>query len=181
MPASTFAPIPSPPHTRCSTPVTLNPARSSGPSSVAKKPNALAVPADRADLLVPAATYVVVRRFSAKEERKRIVASLIDPARLPATTAWLGIENHLNYFHAAGQGLDAALAHGLLAYLNWSVLDAYFRHFNGHTQVNATDLRSLPFPPATILRDLGKVVGPALPSQAELDTLVTAHCVTHPC
>lgn len=148
-----------------------------------KKPNALAVPADRADLLVPAATYVVVRRFSAKEERKRIVASLIDLARLPADTARLGIENHLNYFHATGQGLDPDLAHGLLAYLNWSVVDAYFRHFNGHTQVNATDLRSLPFPPATILRALGKVVARAhaLPPQAELDTLVATHCVPQSC
>ncbi len=130
-----------------------------------KKPNALAVPATRTDLLVPAATYVVVRRFSAKEERKRIVASLIDPARMPAATAWLGIENHLNYFHSAGQGLPPALARGLLAYLNWSVIDAYFRHFNGHTQVNATDLRSLPFPPAATLLALGQAVAalPALP------------------
>ena len=55
-----------------------------------KKANALAVPASRTDLLVPVATYVVVRRFSSKEERKRIVASLIDPARLPVATAWLG-------------------------------------------------------------------------------------------
>jgi adenine-specific DNA-methyltransferase len=143
-----------------------------------KKPNALAVPADRADLLVPAATYVVVRRFSAKEERKRIVASLIDPARLPAATTWLGIENHLNFFHASGQGLYPDLARGLLAYLNWSVVDAYFRHFNGHTQVNATDLRSLPYPPAATLRILGRSLASltALPPPAELDALVATHC-----
>jgi adenine-specific DNA-methyltransferase len=144
-----------------------------------KKPNALAVPADRTDLLVPAATYVVVRRFSAKEERKRIVASLIDPAHLPAATDWLGIENHLNYFHAAGQGLHPDLAHGLLAYLNWSVVDAYFRHFNGHTQVNATDLRSLPYPSAPTLCTLGQTIArlSALPPQVELDTIVSSYCV----
>lgn len=143
-----------------------------------KKPNALAVPTDRTDLLVPAATYVVVRRFSAKEERKRIVASLIDPMRLPADTVWLGIENHLNFFHASGQGLDPALARGLLAYLNWSVVDYYFRHFNGHTQVNATDLRSLPFPSAATLVALGQAIAslPTLPPQVELDTLVASHC-----
>lgn len=143
-----------------------------------KKPNSIAVPTDRADLLVPAATYVVVRRFSAKEERKRIVASLVDPARLPSGSAWLGIENHLNYFHASGQGLDPDLARGLLAYLSWSVVDAYFRHFNGHTQVNATDLRSLPYPPVVTLRTLGKAIAslPALPPQVELDTIVAAHC-----
>jgi adenine-specific DNA-methyltransferase len=145
-----------------------------------KKPNAISVASDRGDVLVPAATYVVVRRFSAKEERKRIVASLIDPARLPSGTAWLGIENHLNYFHASGQGLDPDLARGLLAYLNWSVVDAYFRHFNGHTQVNATDLRSLPYPPAATLIALGRDLAslPALLPQAELDSLVAAHCVS---
>jgi adenine-specific DNA-methyltransferase len=143
-----------------------------------KKPNALAVPAVRTDLLVPAATYVVVRRFSAKEERKRIVASLIAPTLLPAGTTWLGLENHLNYFHAAGQGLAPDLARGLLAYLNWSVVDSYFRHFNGHTQVNATDLRSLPFPSAATLTTLGQALLPftELPAQADLDTLVTTHC-----
>jgi adenine-specific DNA-methyltransferase len=143
-----------------------------------KKPNAISAPADRTDLLVPAATYVVVRRFSAKEERKRIVASLVDPARLPSGTAWLGIENHLNYFHASGQGLDPDLARGLLAYLNWSVVDAYFRHFNGHTQVNATDLRSLPYPPKAVLRTLGQAFASysAPPHQAELDAMVSAHC-----
>jgi adenine-specific DNA-methyltransferase len=143
-----------------------------------KKPNALAVPADRTDLLIPAATYVVVRRFSSKEEPKRIVASLIDPARLPVGTAWIGLENHLNYFHAAGQGLDASLGRGLLAYLNWSVIDSYFRHFNGHTQVNATDLRSLPYPPADVLIALGKALAilPHRQTQVELDALVTAHC-----
>ena len=142
-----------------------------------KKPNGLAVPPSRTDLLVPAAIYIVVRRFSSKEERKRIVASLIDPSRLPSGTAWLGIENHLNYFHTSGCGLPPAIARGLLAYLNWSVVDAYFRHFNGHTQVNATDLRSLPFPGVSTLIKLGEALGDRshLPAQTELDALVASH------
>jgi len=147
------------------------------PKPAGKKPNGLAVPPSRTDLLVPAATYIVVRRFSSKEERKRIVASLVDPSRLPAGTAWLGIENHLNYFHASGCGLPLVIARGLLAYLNWSVVDSYFRHFNGHTQVNATDLRSLPYPAVSTLIKLGEAFGdrPHLPAQTELDALVAAH------
>jgi adenine-specific DNA-methyltransferase len=148
------------------------------PKTGGKKPNGLAVPADRTDLLIPLDYYVVVRRFSSKEERKRIVASLLDPTRLPTDTEWVGLENHLNYFHASGRGLPRALAHGLTAYLNWSVVDDYFRHFNGHTQVNATDLRSLPYPSAASLTALGNQFTSGFPSQLELDTQVAAHCLT---
>jgi adenine-specific DNA-methyltransferase len=141
-----------------------------------KKPNAIDVPATRADLLIPSGVYVVVRRFSSKEEKKRIVASLLDPTRLPAGGEWIGIENHLNYFHAAGHGLPLSLAKGLMAYLNWSVVDAYFRHFNGHTQVNATDLRSLPFPSAKTLISIGNKFGDDFPAQPQLDALIESHC-----
>ena len=55
----------------------------------------------------------------------------------------MGFENHLNYFHKKGRGIDMPLARGLAAFLNSTLVDAYFRQFNGHTQVNATDLRSL--------------------------------------
>lgn len=146
------------------------------PKPGGKKSNGLSVTPDRTDLLIPNGHYVVVRRFSSKEERKRIVASLIDPARLPSSTAWLGLENHLNYFHAHGQSLPQALAKGLAAYLNWSVVDDYFRHFNGHTQVNATDLRSLPYPTAATLTTLGEALGDTFPAQPELDSLVASHC-----
>lgn len=141
-----------------------------------KKPNALHVPSTRADLLIPTGVYVVVRRFSSKEEKKRIVASLLDPARLPAGVEWIGIENHLNYFHVAGHGLPLSLARGLVAYLNWSVVDSYFRHFNGHTQVNATDVRSLPFPPAETLVAMGNKLADDFPAQPQLDALVESHC-----
>jgi adenine-specific DNA-methyltransferase len=147
------------------------------PKTGGKKPNGLAVPADRTDLLISLDYYVVVRRFSSKEERKRIVASLLDPTRLPSGTDWVGLENHLNYFHASGRGLTSTLARGLTAYLNWSVVDDYFRHFNGHTQVNATDLRSLPYPSAAILTELGAQFTDGFPAQTELDALVAAHCI----
>ena len=137
-----------------------------------KKPNAIAVGPERTDLLVPSGIYVVVRRFSAKEERKRIVASLLDPARFPVPNSWIAIENHLNFFHIDGAGLDIDLARGLAAYLNWAVLDDYFRHFNGHTQVNATDLRSLPYPTVPTLTKIGQAMGKARPSQEQADTIV---------
>lgn len=139
------------------------------PQPGARKPNALALNAKTRDLTVPNGHYVLVKRFSAKEETKRIVASIHDPDRVPGTV--VGFENHLNYFHRQNHGLDAGLAKGLAAYLNSSLVDTYFRQFNGHTQVNATDLRSLPYPTEAQLHALGEQIGETFPTQQDLDAL----------
>ena len=48
------------------------------------------------------------------------------------------------------------LAGGLAAFLNSTLVDVYFRQFNGHTQVNATDLRNLRYPTRAELESLGR-------------------------
>ena len=52
------------------------------------------------------------------------------------------------------------------------MVDGYFRQFNGHTQVNATDLRSLPYPPRHALERLGQLVGAAVADQELVDSVV---------
>lgn len=135
-----------------------------------KKPHAIVYNPDSASLMVPAGVYVLVRRFSAKEERRRVVAAVFDPALVPCET--VGFENHLNYFHERGAPLDRTFAWGLSMFLNCSPLDTYFRQFNGHTQVNATDLRSLRYPKRDTLIALGRRVQGTLPVQNDLDALV---------
>ncbi|MGN7509088.1 Eco57I restriction-modification methylase domain-containing protein [Aeromonas salmonicida] len=114
------------------------------PISGSKKPNAIALNDETMSLMVPNGTYVLTKRLTAKEENRRVVASLYTDKI--AKTAYVGFENKTNYFHKSGNPLESHLAKGLLAYLNSSVIDQYFRQFNGHTQVNATDLRSLRYP-----------------------------------
>jgi adenine-specific DNA-methyltransferase len=140
------------------------------PKADTKKPNAIVCNADSAVLMVPAGVYVLVRRFSAKEERRRIVAAVFDHQLVPCEV--VGFENHLNYFHERGTPLDRTLAWGLSAFLNCSPLDTYFRQFNGHTQVNATDLRSLRYPRREALIAFGHRVRGTLPAQDALDALV---------
>ena len=120
-----------------------------------KKPNAIARNAETERWLYPNGFYVVVRRFSSKEERRRIVASVVEPDRFPGAEA-LGFENHLNVFHEKRHGLPEDLARGLAVFLNGTAIDDYFRQFNGHTQVNATDLRTMKFPSRAQLAALGK-------------------------
>lgn len=132
--------------------------------------NALTVSESRRDLFVPNDTYVLVKRFTAKEERKRVVAAV--HFKGDTLTELLGIENHLNYIHHSGHGLDANLARGLALYLNSTLLDRYFRLFSGHTQVNATDLYSLPLPTREQLETLGREAGDSVIGQQEIDNVV---------
>jgi len=120
-----------------------------------KHPNHIVANHATQRILIPNGTYVLVKRFTAKEERKRITASVWD-----GTGPWpvLGFENRVNYFHGGQNGIDGTLAAGLWAYLNSSVLDAYFREFGGNTQVNATDLRYVRYPSKRRLLKLGVAV-----------------------
>lgn len=112
-----------------------------------RKHNALADCPETDNLMVPAGTYVLTKRFTAKEEKRRVVAAIYRGERV-------GFENHVNYFHAQGAGLPEGLAEGLARYLNSAAVDAYFRTFSGHTQVNATDLRNLHYPTREQLESL---------------------------
>ncbi len=135
-----------------------------------KKPNAILNNALTKDLLVPAGIYVLTKRFTSKEEKRRVVACIYDPDRI--SSSFIGFENHLNYFHACGPGLPMNLARGLAAFLNSSMVDVYFRQFNGHTQVNATDLRSMKYPSREELEKLGDHIGDKIYNQNELDELL---------
>ena len=135
-----------------------------------RKHQALAVTEKTAALLIPNEHYVLTKRFSSKEEKKRVVAVVWDGNKINSSS--VGFENHLNYFHQQGRGLDLTLARGLAVYLNSSLVDAFFRLFNGHTQVNATDLRNLKYPSLEQLLLLASGIGEIFPTQREIDELV---------
>ena len=144
------------------------------PKPNAKKPNALVIAPDTQTLFTPSGVYVLVKRFSSKEQKRRIVAAIYEPSRVSGGA--VGFENHLNYYHCSGGGLSPNLAYGLSAFLNSTIVDAYFRQFNGHTQVNATDLRNLKYPNRSVLESLGRRIrekfGKVFPTEDELDSLI---------
>src|SRR5712691_4428313 len=145
------------------------------PKPGGRKPNAIRDTERTQELLVPGAIYVLVKRFTSKEERRRVVACIYDPRCIRAER--VGFENHLNYFHARGRGLAMDLAKGLAAFLNSTLVDVYFRQFNGHTQVNATDLRNMRYPTRAELEALGRKIGDVFSGQADLDALVERELV----
>lgn len=141
------------------------------PKEGIKKPNAIAVNAMTERWLYPRGAYTVVRRFSSKEEKRRVVANVVRSEDFDSDL--IGFENHLNVFHSQKRGMDVEVAHGLAVYLNSTIVDRYFRTFNGHTQVNATDLKKLPYPSLEALKEMGRRALPrGAMSQEEIDALV---------
>jgi adenine-specific DNA-methyltransferase len=135
-----------------------------------RKPNAIVDCEETRKWLFPNGWYTLTRRFSSKEEKRRVMATVHDPVRVPGTR--IGFENHLNLFHAGKKGLSSALAKGLALFLNSSLVDSYFRQFSGHTQVNATDLRMLRYPRREQLEEWGLIVKNTFPTQEEIDNVV---------
>lgn len=140
----------------------------------AKKNNAIMLTGDTEKMTFPPGHYVVVKRLSSKEEKRRVVASVFDPGVTQCTR--IGFENHVNVFHQGGEGLPKEIARGLCLWLNSTLLDRFIRRFSGHTQVNATDLRNLRYPSKAQLKAIGQEWPEgALPDQEKLDDVVERH------
>ena len=151
----------------------VRPMRTQWPSTGASKPQWVEVTSESMKLLVEDATYVLMRRFSAKEEKRRLVAAPLIQGALNANV--VGLENHLNYIRGVSRELDEELAYGLSALLNSTFLDRYFRISNGNTQVSATELRAMPLPAERDIRAIGAEAHAQLdagPELAGLDGLV---------
>lgn len=107
-------------------------------------------------LLVRNRTQIILRRFSAKEEMRRITAAVLSEGMFDSE--FIGLENHLNYLYSHARNLSYAEAIGVATFLNSSLVDRYFRIASGNTQVSATELRKLPLPSWEHLSKIGKRV-----------------------
>jgi adenine-specific DNA-methyltransferase len=118
------------------------------------KPEYIKHVTDALALLVPNRNYVLLRRFSAKEEERRLVAGPYMAST--GKISMIGLENHLNYVYRPGGTLTEDEAFGLAALFSSSLLDTYFRISNGNTQVGATELRTMPLPALSIINAIGR-------------------------
>ena len=135
-----------------------------------RKPQYIDSEAATEKLLLPNRNYVVMRRFSAKEDARRLTAAPLLAESIPAKL--VGLENHLNYVYRPGGSLTDDEAWGLAALYSSSLLDAYFRCVNGNTQVSATELRNMPLPPLGQITELGRKVRKAKQAMSAVDDLV---------
>ena len=121
-------------------------------------------------LLLDNKNYVLLRRFSAKEEDKRLVAAPLQNSQFAYSK--IGIENHLNYIYRPKGDLSLEELYGLSYLLNSPLIDSYFRIFSGNTQVSATELRLLPLPDLELIKYIGSNVQQRIQAGKPLSDLI---------
>lgn len=107
-------------------------------------------------LLIQNKNYILLRRFSSKDDKSRLVAAPYFCNYVQADL--IGVENKVNYIYRPKGHLDRFEVVGLCALLNSKLFDDYFRIFNGNVNVSATELRDMTLPPLETIKEIGKMI-----------------------
>ena len=107
-------------------------------------------------LLIPNKNYVLLRRFSSKDDNSRLIAAPYFCNFMEAD--FIGVENKVNYIYRPKGHLERIEVVGLCALLNSQLFDTYFRTFNGNVNVSATELREMSLPPLETIKQIGNSI-----------------------
>ncbi|MEG0692489.1 MAG: Eco57I restriction-modification methylase domain-containing protein [Oscillospiraceae bacterium] len=100
--------------------------------------------------------YLFVKRFTAKEEKRRLQCGIYLSSSFP-NYQFISTQNKINFIDAVDKScMCEDLAFGLYAIFNSSIYDQYYRILNGSTQVNSTEVNTMPVPSKEALIGLGK-------------------------
>ncbi|GIM55550.1 Eco57I restriction-modification methylase domain-containing protein [Capnocytophaga cynodegmi] len=107
-------------------------------------------------LLIPNKNYILLRRFSTKDDKSRLIAAPYFCNYVKAD--FVGVENKVNYIYRKDGHLARSEVVGLCALLNSELFDTYFQTFNGNVNVSATELREMKFPPIENIKEIGNKI-----------------------
>ena len=109
---------------------------------------------NQSGLLQQNTNYLFVKRFTAKEERRRLQCGVYLSKKNP-TYKKISTQNKINFICGL-QELSECIVYGLYVLFNSTLYDCYYRILNGSTQVNSTEINSMPVPPMSIIEAMGK-------------------------
>ena len=125
------------------------------PAKKNKKPAAIASSEKTFPLLLPVKNYVLLKRFTSKEQSRRLDAAVLKQSEFPYGS--VGIENHVNYIYRLKGKLTQDEANGLAALLNSKLYNRFFQMQNGNTQVSASEIYNIPLPSMEKIILVGKL------------------------
>lgn len=109
---------------------------------------------EQSGLLQKNANYLFVKRFTAKEEHRRLQCGVYLSRKYPSYKQ-ISTQNKINFIDGL-KGLSECVVYGLYVLFNSTPYDRYYRILNGSTQVNSTEVNSMPVPPMNIIEAMGK-------------------------
>ena len=97
--------------------------------------------------------YLLVKRFTAKEEKRRLQCGVYLKSDYPEF-AYISTQNKVNFIKCD----TPELAYGLYVLFNSTVYDTYYRILNGSTQVNSTEINNMPVPDINTISGIGRQI-----------------------
>lgn len=120
--------------------------------------------------------YLFVKRFTAKEEKRRLQCGVYLSKKYPQYEV-ISTQNKINFIDGLATGLSECVVYGLYVIFNSSIYDTYYRILNGSTQVNSTEVNSMPVPELEIIQEIGqKIIMSKDFSEASCDKLLEVYC-----
>ena len=105
-------------------------------------------------LLQPNKNYLFIKRFTAKEEHRRLQCGVYLAKKYPEYSK-ISTQNKINFIDGI-RDLSECVVYGLYVLFNSTLYDCYYRILNGSTQVNSTEVNSMPVPSMDIIEAMGK-------------------------
>ncbi len=101
--------------------------------------------------------YLFVKRFTAKEEKRRLQCGIYLSKKYPMYE-YISTQNKINFIDGLTTELSECVVYGLYVLFNSTLYDTYYRILNGSTQVNSTEINSMPVPEINIIQQMGQLL-----------------------
>ncbi|WP_343363308.1 Eco57I restriction-modification methylase domain-containing protein [Listeria seeligeri] len=103
--------------------------------------------------------YLFVKRFTAKEEKRRLQCGIYLAQQFPNYEK-ISTQNKINFIDGISLNLSENVVYGLYVIFNSTIYDDYYRILNGSTQVNSTEINTMPVPDLQCIEAMGeKLIG----------------------
>jgi adenine-specific DNA-methyltransferase len=110
---------------------------------------------DQRGLMQDNKNYLFVKRFTAKEEPRRLQCGVYLARDYPQY-AKISTQNKINFIDGVLIEMSECLVYGLYVLFNSTLYDEYYRILNGSTQVNSTEINAMPVPDLECVQEMGR-------------------------
>ena len=120
--------------------------------------------------------YLFVKRFTAKEEPRRLQCGVYLAKEFPQYKK-ISTQNKINFVDGIMTEMSECLVYGLYVLFNSTLYDEYYRILNGSTQVNSTEINAMPVPDLQSIQEMGrKMIKSGDYSEANCNLILEGYC-----